>query len=360
MATFRNDDETLRMSAEAVLAERRRLGLEGLVGGLEAICIRVEPDDFVPAAREFLERTGHFLTDAFEEGGQRCCLLRLPGSADLLLRAGTVRDNPFRSYNFGPKSEHLPDTRLETFVFRCGDVRRYAAIQKGRGVEFLTPEPVETEASLFIQTRPSVHTGNSLGFVQWKGEPGRYRHGGCADLVLPLEKPGKPHLANILEVDHTATRVHARDRDPAILEFMGLTAYNFDFAVHVESLNSITNVARMPGGGFAMVFTSGIEPYSADGSSGPTEQYIHNYGRRVHHMAFRCRDIRAVFPSLKTDGMEFLTELVGSREEGLRQTFSRPSQRTLLVNEYIERYDGFDGFFTKSNVTLLTKATENQ
>ncbi|MCM0754240.1 hypothetical protein M7784_03140 [Desulfovibrio aminophilus] len=360
MSTFRNDDDTLRAGAEEVLKERRRLGLEGLVGGLEAVSIRVEPGDLVPAAREFLERTGHALADAFDQAGERCCLLRLPGSADVILRAGPLRDNPFRSYNYGPKSGHLPDTRLETFIFRCGDVRRYAAIQKERGVAFLTPEPLETSAFLFIQTRPSAYTGNSIGLVQWKGTPGRYRGDGCADLDLPLEKPDKAHLKDILELDHTATRVHARDRDPAILEFMGLTGYHFDFAVHVESLNSITNVARMPGGGFAMVFTSGIEPYSEDGSSGPTEQYIHNYGRRVHHMAFHCRDIRPVFSALKADGMEFLSELVGSPGEGLRQTFSRPSKRTLLVNEYIERYDGFDGFFTKSNVTLLTKATENQ
>jgi len=58
--------------------------------------------------------------------------------------------------------------------------------------------------------------------------------------------------------------------------------------------------------------------------------------------------------------MEWRLEMAGSPEEGRRQTFSRPSKETLIVNEYIERYPGFDGFFTKSNVTLLTKATENQ
>ena len=29
-------------------------------------------------------------------------------------------------------------------------------------------------------------------------------------------------------------------------------------------------------------------------------------------------------------------------------------------NEYIHRYSDFDGFFTKSNVTLLTGATDKQ
>jgi hypothetical protein len=58
--------------------------------------------------------------------------------------------------------------------------------------------------------------------------------------------------------------------------------------------------------------------------------------------------------------MRFLVELVGSPDEGLKQTFTMPSPNTLLVNEYIHRYGDFDGFFTRSNVTLLTKATEKQ
>ena len=70
--------------------------------------------------------------------------------------------------------------------------------------------------------------------------------------------------------------------------------------------------------------------------------------------------IEDTFASIKDDGMDFLIELVGSREEGLKQTFTVASPHTLLVNEFIHRYDDFDGFFTKSNVTLLTAATEKQ
>jgi hypothetical protein len=58
--------------------------------------------------------------------------------------------------------------------------------------------------------------------------------------------------------------------------------------------------------------------------------------------------------------MHFLIDLVGSPDEGLKQTFSKQSEHTLLVNEYIHRYGDFDGFFTKSNVTLLTAATDVQ
>jgi len=164
----------------------------------------------------------------------------------------------------------------------------------------------------------------------------------------------------VKELDHAATRVRSEDRDAAIIEFMELTDYNFDFAIYVERLNSITNVARLSPTDYAMVFTSGISPYVSDEVSGPTERFVHNYGTRVHHIAFRTEQIEDTFSALKDDGMEFLVDLVGSPEEGLKQTFTVPSEDTLLVTEYIFRYGDFDGFFTRSNVTLLTEATWNQ
>jgi hypothetical protein len=109
-----------------------------------------------------------------------------------------------------------------------------------------------------------------------------------------------------------------------------------------------------------MVFTSGISPYISDEESGPTEKFIHNYGTRVHHLAFNTTEIENAFTALKENDMGFLIDLVGSPDEGLKQTFSEASKNTLLVNEYIHRYGDFDGFFTKSNVTLLTAATDLQ
>ena len=58
--------------------------------------------------------------------------------------------------------------------------------------------------------------------------------------------------------------------------------------------------------------------------------------------------------------MEFLTPLVGSLGDGLKQAFSNASEYTLLVFEYIHRYPGFDGFFALTNVTRLTDATGRQ
>ncbi len=158
----------------------------------------------------------------------------------------------------------LPNTRLETFVFDAKNLQDYIVIQKERGVEFLTPAPVESENYSFIQTVPSRFTGNSLGFIEWYAKERKYVPQRATSIVPDIAKPPYRHLSNISVLDHTATRVRAQDRVAAILEFIALTNYHYDFAVHVKSLNSITSVARRNRDDFAMVFTSGITRFTND------------------------------------------------------------------------------------------------
>jgi hypothetical protein len=249
---------------------------------------------------------------------------------------------------------------METLVFETTDLSRYVEIQKKRHIVFMTDDIIETDNYLFIQSKPSSFTGNSTGLIQWKGNQRNYQSQRNRSITSRLSKPSLPYLDNIGRLDHCATRLEARDRDPAIIEFMNLTNYTFDFSIYVKVFNSITNVARMKGADYAMVFTSGIHSSTDIEKSGPTESFVRNYGKRVHHMAFYTEKIDETFNSLKNDGMTFLLELVGSEDEGLKQTFSTPSPHTLLVNEYIYRYGDFDGFFTTSNVTKLTEATDKQ
>jgi hypothetical protein len=357
---FRNSDEYLKREAPRVMALRKKHGLEGLVGALACVILSVEPHRLRPAVRELLECTGLRLDDAFEDDRFVTCVLTTEGSADVLVRSRKRGRNPFASINGFPRSRHLPNTRLETFVFEVTDIDRYVEIQKSLGLPFLTAGPQRLGAYSFIQTPPSKYTGNSTGFIEWHGARGAYATPRSERLRWRPTKRAKRFLGGVHELDHAATRVKAEDRDAAIIEFMGLTNYHFEFAIYVKVFNSITNVSRLTAADFAMVFTSGIAPYVSDDVSGPTEQFIHNYGPRVHHLAFRTDEIERVFSALKRGGMEFLIELVGSRREGLKQTFTMPSKETLLVTEYIHRYGGFDGFFTKSNVTLLTGATHRQ
>lgn len=356
---FRNDDDALRARVGKVLEARRALGLEGLTGGLAAVLVGVEPDRLRSAAADFLATTGYGFGASFHDAEGEGCALTLPGSADFVLRARRAADGPFAPEPLGPKSAHLPHTRVEAMVFACGDVERYAAIQRERGVRFLTPQPVRTADALFIQTAPSAASALSYGFVQWLGTGRSFAGADGRPAGWTLTKPDLPHLRDIGVFDHASVRVRARDRDDAIVEFLELTDYEFSMAVYVDNLNSITNVARLAGEPYAMVITSGLGD-AVPGAEGPTEKFIRNYGRRIHHLAFRTEAIDATFDGLRKQGMRFLLDLVGSPEEGLKQTFSQPSAETLLVNEYIHRYPGFDGFFTKSNVTLLTEATARQ
>lgn len=354
------EEEALIGKSARVIGERKKAGLEGLVSGLDSVIIAVEADRLEPAVSELLRYTGLRCTEAFTGAGGRGYILGMPGSASVIVRSRGSAGNPFASVNRARMTGTLPNTRLETFVFSTPDFREYVRIQKGRGVEFLTAESMESASCSFIQTVPSLFTGNSLGFVEWKGDTRSYLPAGATATAPRVTKPESGYLKNISVLDHTATRVRAQDRTAAILEFLNLTNYHYDFGVHVKSLNSITSVARREPEDFAMVFTSGITPYTTDDESGPTEKFIRNYGTRVHHMAFRTERIEDTVSQLENDGMGFLLDLVGSEKEGLKQIFSTQSTSTLIVNEYIHRYGGFDGFFTRSNVERLTEATGKQ
>lgn len=360
LSQFADRDKKLHADAAEIYSKRETIGLEGIVGGLDSVIINTEPQFQTQAVQEFLSFSGYSLTAALQTLNQRTYILQLHGSADLLITTRLSADNPFLSFNRFPKSQHLPNTRLETFVFQTNDLEEFVSIQQSIGVSFTTETIHHEDNYSFIQTTPSRYTGNSIGFIEWKHNKGCYDSSFTEILDSHFIKPQKNYLPHIGKLDHAATRVRAQDREAAILEFVSLTNYHYDFAIYVEAYNSITNATRLSKTDFAMVFTSGISPYISDAASGPTEKFIHNYGTRVHHLAFETKNIDATFNALKNDGMTFLSELVGSRGEGLKQTFTTPSPTSLLVTEYIRRFNGFDGFFTKSNVTRLTQATQKQ
>ncbi|ADJ25741.1 conserved hypothetical protein [Dehalogenimonas lykanthroporepellens BL-DC-9] len=351
------DWELLEASAR-IDKDQAKSGLRGLTGGLDHVIINTQPDRLNDAVTELLATTGLVCTEAFEDESATTYVLTRPGSADFLLRARKA-DKPFRHFNQAPKARHLPDTRLETLVFSCADLKKYTAIAGARGVRFLSGESFPGNNSRFIQTVPSACTGISTGFIERSVARHRYQPAEATELPLP-SKPDLPYLPSIGRLDHVALRVTAGERTAAITEFMELTGYRFSFAIYVRSLNSITSVTRVSPTDFALVFTSGIPGESPSDTPGPTEQFVRNYGKRAHHMAFDTSDIEETFTGLRNQGVEFMLNLAGSESEGLKQTFTQPSPHTLLVTEYIHRYGAFDGFFTRSNVEVLTRATAGQ
>jgi hypothetical protein len=357
---FKNSDEVLKKAVPIAMENRKQSGLEGLVKGLEAVIINTEASNFTPAVKDLLDFTGLKLDSSYENDNFKEAVLKVDSSADFLIRHRKSGENPFLPYNAGPKTREMPNTRLETLVFQTPNLEKYVDIQKERGVNFLSDEIIQRDEYSFIQTLPSSYTGNSIGFIEWKGQRGKYISNEDKLLDLDINKSDSDYLSNVKYLDHAASRLESQNRDAAIIEFMELTNYKFDFAIYVKNFNSITNVARLSEKDYAQVFTTGISPFTTLEESGPTEKFVHNYGPRVHHMAFHTENIEDTFQGLVQDGMEFLLELVGSPEEGLKQTFTKGSKSTYLVNEYIHRYGDFDGFFTRSNVTELTRATDAQ
>ncbi|MGI2335086.1 MAG: hypothetical protein ACRKGH_00335 [Dehalogenimonas sp.] len=354
------EDRELAAASVQIATEQTRNGLGGLVGGLDHLIINTEPDRLTSAVSQLLETTGLESREAFEDDSAITHVLKTVDSADFLITSRKSTTNPFRPFNINPKSQHLPNTRMETLVFKTFDLEKYFAVQKTRGVEFMTRDIIRHGNRLFIQTRPSSSSGISFGFVQWLGSRGNYQTEASTVINdLPL-KPEWDHLSRIGYLDHAALRIKASDRTRAITEFMKLTGYRFDFAIYVRNLNSITSVTRLSPTDFALVFTSGIPGEGTTNDPGPTEQFVRNYGIRLHHMAFKTDDIDRVFGRLKESGQKFLLDLVGSEQEGLKQTFTEASPDTLVVTEYIHRFGDFDGFFTRSNVEQLTRATERQ
>ena len=82
------------------------------------------------------------------------------------------------------------------------------------------------------------------------------------------------------------------------------------------------------------------------------------------HIAFSVKDgetkgktnIDYVVDVIEEHGKQFLLDVIGSQEEGLKQIFSSASEHSSLIIEYVQRFGDFQGFFTKQNVAELTHA----
>ena len=73
------------------------------------------------AVDEILSTTGFHFNQAWETADYVTCALSLEGSADFLVRCRKRSGNPFQPFNLNPRTARLPNTRLETFVYKCRD-----------------------------------------------------------------------------------------------------------------------------------------------------------------------------------------------------------------------------------------------
>lgn len=370
-----------------LLDDRDRTGLTAMIRQVDALMITVEPANSVAYIGELCLMTPYEYLVTLESESHFTHILRIDMNApDILVRE--VKDpnvrGIFRSLNeVYPIGAVKPNSRYMGEVFRVENVGAVVDTQKARDVRFFNQDQIrklELPGNMAI-VKPSPYTHNIVGYWERPEHDIRVYELGWSSIRPDvdqayrdaMETKARLGLANLLlPIDHLATRVYSQNREASILEYLSLTSYYYWGSYDINDQNSSTNVTKSvhfenelecP----AKVFTAANHPYFVNHLlklPSPTEQFVRNFGPRLHHIAVAVRDgdtdglanIDYVVGRLRDCGREFLLDVIGSKEEGLKQIFSSASEYSSLIVEYVQRFGDFQGFFTKQNVANLTHA----
>ena len=370
-----------------LLEERDRIGLSDAIRQIDALMITVEPGNSLAYVGEICLMTPYHYLVTLESESHLTHILRIDMSApDILVRE--VKDpntrGIFRSLNeVYPIGASKPNSRYMGEVLRVENLHDVVEMQKSRDVRFFNQEQVrklELPGNMAI-VKPSPYTHNIVGYWERPESDIRIYALGLSSIRDDINRAyqdAKETQARLgidtllLPIDHLATRVYSQNREAAILEYLTLSSYYYWGSYDIAAQNSSTNVTKSvhhanelesP----AKVFTAANHPYFVNHLlklPSPTEQFVRNFGPRLHHIAVAVRDgetagaanIDHVVNSLRNCGQDFLLDVIGSREEGLKQVFSSASEYSSLIVEYVQRFGDFQGFFTKQNVANLTHA----
>ena len=370
-----------------LLEERDRIGLTDIIRQIDALIINVESGCSVSYVSELALMTPYHYLVTLESESYWTHVLRIDmNSPDILIRE--VRNlnthGIFRSLNeVYPIGAHKPNSRYMGEIFRVSNLHEVVEIQKSREIRFFNQDQIrklELPGNMAI-VKPSPYTHNIVGY--WERPEQNIRVYALGNSVIhddvnqgylnskAIQKSlGLDRL--ILPIDHLATRVYSQNREVAILEYLTVSSYYYWGSYDIENQNSSTNVTKSihysdeklsP----AKVFTAANNPYFVNhlvGLPSPTENFVRNYGPRLHHITLIVADgetagqsnIDYVVEAIRSNGKDFLLDVIGSKDEGLKQIFSSASEHSSLIVEYVQRFGDFDGFFTKNNVAELTAA----
>ncbi len=406
---------------------RNKAGLTNNFGKMTAMVVEVDPGVAVQYIAELSVMTLYKYVRSWEADGYRWHLLQIcPATPDFLVREVLATDKiDFISAmtTLAVRAKDKPHTKYVGEIFEVADLKEVVAKLDEIEVRFVNDFPGSPEKSYIHWTEPSVYTWNAFGYRQGNGTLEReYKmerewqfDAESLELFVRMKELQKELGIDkfILPYDHLATRVFSHDREHAILELMRMSSYYYWGSFDIDAQNSSTNVTRpVNDNGFgevqfedaygqplivsremvspAKVFTANNTPYYVNDFVGlpqPTETFVRNFGRRMHHLAVMVRDGRIVdgevyygneyllapeyetrkdefeykfvdfvVDQLQKAEQEFLAEVVGSCQEGLKQIFSKSSKFSNLITEYIQRCNDYQGFFTKKNVAALTAA----
>jgi hypothetical protein len=372
---------------QRLLEERDRSGLTKMIDQIEAIMITVDPGSAIRYIGELALMTPYHYLVTLESESHWTHVLRIDMDApDFLVRE--VKDprmrGIFRSLNeVYPIGARKPNSRYMGEILRVEDMHSVVECQQAREFRFFSQDDarkLELPGNLAI-VKPSPYTHNIVGYIERPPEQIRVYALGISSInpevqeVYLAAKELQDKLAIddlILPIDHLATRVYSQNREVAILEWLSLSSYYYWGSYDIRDQNSSTNVTKSVHHASeihspAKVFTANNTPYFVNHLEqlpSPTETFVRNYGPRLHHIALAVRDgetagrenIEHVVSQIAAQGRDFLLDVIGSRDQGLKQIFSSASEHSSLIIEYVQRFGDFQGFFTKDNVAQLTHA----
>jgi len=372
---------------QRLLAERDRSGVTDMIDQIEAIMITVDPGNSIRYIGELALMTPYHYLVTLESKSHWTHILRIDmNSPDFLVRE--VKDRRtrgiFRSLNeVYPIGARKPNSRYMGEIMRVNDLHGVVQCQQEREFRFFSQDDVrrlELPGNLAI-VKPSPYTHNIVGYIERPLEQIRTYALGISSInpevqevyLAAKELQKQLHIDKLIQpIDHLATRIYSQNREVAILEWLSLSSYYYWGSYDIKDQNSSTNVTKSVHHSSeihspAKVFTANNTPYFVNHLEklpSPTETFVRNYGPRLHHIALAVRDgetdgsenIEHVVRQIAAQGRDFLLDVIGSREQGLKQIFSSASEHSSLIIEYVQRFGDFQGFFSRENVAELTHA----
>jgi hypothetical protein len=374
---------------EKIYERREKSGIDELVGPMRGVVVQVPKNDAISYAAELILMTPYRFHSRWKTQTHMVCVMMIDREHPVFFILSPHSDSyhdVFACINAHfPRAEEQIHSRYVGEIYGTKNRKETMSILQSQEIRFSKEYKNDfLENNHFSVAEVSPFTNNVIIYCENDpADPDSLDFGqkfplGSDEKQL-LEDAAKAQdelgISGILHgIDHLATRVFAGDREHAMLEFLTMTSYEFWGAFDIADMNSSTNVCRNPAIDDellspAKVFTANTTPFyvkTIDGLPSPTEDFVRNFGRRMHHIAYAVEDgeqgklknVEHVVDQLMTLDIKFLARIFGEcgNEPDLKQIFSRMSQHAFLITEYIQRCHGFQGFFTKENVRKLTEA----
>ena len=374
-----------------IYERRQAAGLPDLVDKLVGVTIQVDHGDAINYMAELAVMGPYRFVEArISETHKVYFLESQPDFPRLILLEPLVKtyeDEITRWNMLYPRAMGKPNARYIGEVYAATSVKGVREALEPQNIRFVDPGETQNpfySSERLVFTYLSDFTYNRVGYADVDLDDREALQVGDV-ITLSTDELGKLERAHALQeehgiadlvlgLDHMATRILSGDREHAILEYLTMVPYYFWGAYNIHEMNSSTNVTRhmsiddekkSP----ARVFTANNTPSyvnSFDNLPMPTEDFVRNFGRRMHHMAVAVIDghvadeknVDYVVRQLSEMGTKFLAHVVGEckADPNLKQIFSKSSEYSLLITEYIERCHNYEGFFTRDNVAALTEA----